>query len=549
MAGRESFSRNANGVRAESRFARIRAHAVGVGAKLGRNAVTDPLYNLAAISSAHLVGVCGAGMKALAELLDGLGWRLSGSDLSPATRAVEALARRGLRFHQGHSVAHVPLDVECLVYSPAIGAENPERIEAVRRGVPQWSYSQMVGRLMQSRTGVCIAGTHGKSTTTAMVGWVLTHAGREPSVLVGAALGGGIPREEPLTLTLSPDHRSGGARRGEGTGKDSPLDSLSQSHRSGWAGAGELFVVESCEFQRSFLDFQPRYAAILNVEPDHFDCFADLASVVQAFDEFAQRVSPDGVLVVPGDCQAALDSVRRARAKVVTFGVASHCEWQADERHHAPEGVRFRVVCRGQAWGEVELNLHGDHNVQNALAAAALCAETGLSAGEIIAGLRSFPGIRRRFEVVGEWNGITLINDYAHHPTAVRATLNTARELFGSRRVWCAFQPHQVSRTLALMDEFSSSFDAADEVLIAPVFAARECVTDEPVLASRELARRIASRGVPARFVESLDRIVATVEDAARPGDVLIAMGAGDIERIFSRRDGASDTGLATPRG
>ena len=521
--------------------------------------------------SAHLVGVCGAGMKALAELLDGLGWHLSGSDLSPATAAIEALARRGLTFHQWHSAAHVPLDVECLVYSPAVGVENPERIEAARCGVPQWSYSQMVGRLMQTRTGVCIAGTHGKSTTTAMVGWVLTHAGRDPSVLVGAELGSGRvagsdqwkgpeahrsgpslrsdpdtwQRAEPLTLALSPQSRGEGTGGspltltlspedgGEGTGKKTDLDSFIQTHRSGWAGAGELFVVESCEFQRSFLDFQPRYAAILNVEPDHFDCFADLATVVQAFDEFAQRVSPDGVLVVRGDCAAALNSVRHASVKVVTFGVASNCEWQADEIRHAAEGVRFRVVCHGQALGEVELHLHGDHNVENALAAAALCAEIGLSAAEISAGLRSFPGIRRRFEVVGEWNGITRINDYAHHPTAVRATLKTARRVFGSRRIWCAFQPHQVSRTLALMDEFSASFDEADEVLIAPVFAARERVTDEPVRASQELARRIASRGVSARFVESLDRIVTTVEDAARPGDVLIAMGAGDIERIF----------------
>ncbi|MEK6259488.1 MAG: UDP-N-acetylmuramate--L-alanine ligase [Planctomycetota bacterium] len=486
------------------------------------------------LMSAHLVGVCGAGMKALAELLEEFGWHLSGSDLAPATAAIESLARRGLRFHQGHSAAHVPLDVECLVYSPAIGAENPERIEAARRGVPQWSYSQMVGRLMQTRTGVCIAGTHGKSTTTAMVGWVLTHAGRDPSVLVGAELGDGLlGEEEPLTLTLSPQSR------GEGTRNVERLAMLSQAHRSGWAGAGELFVVESCEFQRSFLDFHPRYAAILNVEPDHFDCFADLPAVVQAFDEFAQQVSPDGVLVVRGDCHAALDSVRRARAKVVTFGAASHCEWQADEIRHAPEGVQFRVVCRGQARGAVELNLHGNHNVLNGLAAVAVCTEIGLSTEEAIAGLRSFPGIRRRFEVVGEWNGITLINDYAHHPTAVRATLKTARDVYRSRRIWCAFQPHQVSRTLALMDEFSESFDESDEVLIAPVFAAREQVTDEPVLASRELVRRIALRGVSVRFVESLDRIVTTVEDAARPGDLLIAMGAGDIEWIpheLSRR-------------
>ena len=481
--------------------------------------------------SAHLVGVCGAGMKALAELLAGLGWRLSGSDLAPATAAVEGLMRRGLMFHQGHLAEHVPCDVECVVYSPAIPAENVERIEAARRGVPLFSYSQMVGRVMESRAGVCIAGTHGKSTTTAMVGWVLSHAGCEPSVLVGAELGGGWRREteeeSPLTLTLSPE---GG---GEGTREESQLIAFARTHRSGWAGSGELFVVESCEFERSFLDFSPRFAAILSVELDHFDCFADLPSLVQAFGQFARRVSSEGVLLVRGDCEAALESVRDVAARGVTFGVGSPCEWQADAIRHAVEGVRFRVVCRGETWGEVELKLHGEHNVLNALAAAALCAEIGLTAGEVAVGLRSFPGIRRRFEVVGERNGITVISDYAHHPTAVAATLKTAREVFGSRRIWCAFQPHQVSRTLALMDDFASSFVDADEVLIVPVFAARERVHDEPVLASQELVRRINSRGVSARFVESLDRIKATLDHAARPGDVLILMGAGDIDRAL----------------
>ena len=488
------------------------------------------LFDSRGPSSAHLIGVCGAGMKALAELLDGLGCRLSGSDLALATVAIEGLVRRGLTFHQGHSAEHVTSDVECVVYSPAIPAENVERVEAARRGVPQWSYSQMVGRLMQTRTGVCIAGTHGKSTTTAMAGWVLSHAGREPSVLVGAELGGGrrdVPREEPLTQTLSPQGR------GEGTRAEPQLTALARTHRSGWAGSGELFVVESCEFERSFLDFSPRYAAILSVEPDHFDCFADLPSLTKAFGEFARRVASGGVLLVRGDCEAAVECAREATARVVTFGIGSGCEWQADTIRHGPEGVRFRVVCRDEAWGEVELKLHGDHNVLNALAAAALCAEIGLTAEEIAAGLRSFPGIRRRFEVVGERDGITVISDYAHHPTAVVATLKTARDVFGSRRIWCAFQPHQVSRTLALMDDFAASFVDADEVLIAPVFAARERVIHEPVLASQELVRRINSRGVSAQFVESLDRIKATLDHAARPGDVLILMGAGDIDRAF----------------
>ena len=440
-------------------------------------------------------------MKALAELLDGLGWSLSGSDLQPASSAIASLGLHGLQFAQGHAAGNVPSDVECVVYSPAIRPDNPERMEGARRGLPEWSYGQMIGRLMAARTGVCIAGTHGKSTTTAMVGWILSVAGRDPAVLVGAE--------------------------------------LCDSGHSGRAGAGGLLVVESCEFNRSFLDFHPRHAAILNVELDHFDSYADLPSLVQAFSEFASRVPPQGVLLVNGDCAAAMEAVRELPSRMVTFGAGPQSDWRAEQVFDQPDGVRFDVVVRGHSWGQIGIRLHGRHNVENALAAAALCAETGVAARDIIAALGSFGGVKRRFEVVGEWNGILLIDDYAHHPTAVRATLQTARQVYGSRRIWCAFQPHQVSRTLALMDDFAASFDAADEVLISPAFAAREVVTDEPHEVSRALARRIAARGRTARFVESLDQIITTVDDAARPGDVLIAMGAGDIDRInheFTRR-------------
>jgi UDP-N-acetylmuramate--alanine ligase len=178
------------------------------------------------------------------------------------------------------------------------------------------------------------------------------------------------------------------------------------------------------------------------------------------------------------------------------------------------------------------LQLHGQHNAQNALAAATLCAEIGVAKNDILAALKSFGGIRRRFEIIGERNDVLLIADYAHHPTAVRATLRTARQIYGQRRLWCVFQPHQVSRTNALMEEFATSFADADEVVITPVFAARERVTDEPRRVSQELVRRIAATGRSARFIESLDQIMTTVDDAARPGDVLIAMGAGDIDRI-----------------
>ena len=452
--------------------------------------------------SAHFVGVCGAGMKALAELLDGIGWQLSGSDLLPASTAITALTLHGLAFSQGHSAANLPDNVQCLVYSPAIRPDNPERVEAMRRGIPQWSYGEMIGRLMRDRTGVCIAGTHGKSTTTAMVGWILSVAGRDPAVLVGAE--------------------------------------LCDSGNSGRAGRGDLLVVESCEFNRSFLDFHPRYAAILNVEPDHFDCYADLPSLVASFQAFVQQVSDDGVLLVNGDSQASRDVAKASRSRVVTFGRTSDSDWTVGDIREDLSGISFEILRRNAGshdrWGRIQLRLHGEHNVENALAAAAISSEMGIASESIVSALGSFGGVKRRFEVVGEADGLLLIDDYAHHPTAVRATLQTARRIYGDRRIWCAFQPHQVSRTVALMDDFSSSFDDCDELIVAPVFAARERVADEPQRVSRELADRVAARGRRARYVESLDQIATTVDDAARPGDVLIAMGAGDIDRIHYER-------------
>lgn len=450
---------------------------------------------------AHLIGVCGSGMRALAELLLGLDWSVSGSDLAKPSPAIQLLARRGLRFSDTHDAGNLPADADCVVYSPAVPEANPERQVAARRGIPQFSYTEMLGRLMQQRVGVCVAGTHGKSTTTAMTGCILSSAGKRPSVVIGAE--------------------------------------LCDTGQSSWSGSGEHFVVESCEFQRNFLAFHPQYAAILSVEADHVDCFATLAEVQQAFAEFANQVSPDGALLVRGDCPATMDAVRAAKASVATFGWSPELDWWAGDLRRTSSGTRFRVYRQSQYFSEISLSIPGRHNVLNALAATALCHEIGVGPREIRDCLADFGGIRRRFEFVGQWRGVTIIDDYAHHPTAVAATLQTAREMFGRRRIWCAFQPHQVSRTVAMMPEFTASFHDADVALIAPAFAAREVVSAEPAEVSSELAERICAAGQSAKFCESLDHLLATLEDGLKPGDVLITMGAGNIDCVhhaFTRR-------------
>ena len=447
--------------------------------------------------TAHFVGVCGAGMRALAEVLLDYGWLLSGSDLSSPNPQVLKLIERGFTFSRGHSPANLPASAQILVYSPAIPAKNVERITAAERQLPQFSYSQMVSRLMSDATGVCIAGTHGKSTTTAMTATILEAAGRLSSVVLGAELCDG--------------------------------------GRSGWIGAGDLFVAESCEFQRSFLDFFPKFTAILGIEPDHFDCYSDIESLQSAFTGFAGQTASDGVLLMNADSPLSVIVSANARtdAKRVWFGTRSTGDWQARNIEDQPSGIRFQLSYRGDDVVPIELPLHGRHNVWNGLAAAAFCAEIGISPDVIRSSLASFHGIRRRLEFIGEWNGVTYFDDYAHHPTAVKVTLETLRKVVGARRIFCVFQPHQVLRTTTLMTDFASSFGDVDRVLVAPVFAARESVSEEPGRVSQELANRITGLGVPAEFFPSLDQIVSTLDDATCPGDVIVTMGAGDIDRIY----------------
>ncbi len=457
---------------------------------------------------AHLVGICGAGMKGLAELLSGLGWQVTGSDLSPVAPVFQTMQARGIRVHTGHQDHHLPAETDVLVYSPAVDVNNPERRMAARLGIPQMSYSQMLGHLMRDRVGVAIAGTHGKSTTTALAACILGGSHVGASAVVGAQL------------------------RGIGC--------------NGWAGTGDVLVVESCEYQRSFLDTVPRYATILGIEPDHFDCYGTFDETIEAFGAFARRVDAGGKLLIRHGCAVSQQAARQAQAEVITLSRTLEGDWFADSPRPAETGMRFRIFFRGEFFLEAVVGLVGEHNVFNVLAAVALSHYAGATTEEIRDGLAEFPGIGRRFEKLGWWRGIALVDDYAHHPTEVKATLETARAQFSGRKIWCAFQPHQVSRTLALMDEFAASFSAADEVLVAPVFAARETLDDEPVAAARELCRRIAARGVSAHFCDSLDRIRATIDDSARAGDVFLTLGAGDIYRVHHELSGRIQRDHAT---
>lgn len=445
-------------------------------------------------AAAHLVGICGSGMKALAEYLASAGCRVTGSDMSPPIPAEGLLQEGGYRVHQGHDKRFVPEGTNVLIYSPAIGLANPERRFAQRMGIPQFSYAQMLGSLMRQKKGVCIAGTHGKSTTTALTAYVLENAGVAPSAVIGAE--------------------------------------LCNQNLNGWAGEGPLFVAESCEYQRSFLNLFPYHAAITNIEPDHFDYFKNQDDMTTAYAEFVSRIPVSGSLLLPST-SLGLSKIREAcKAKVTTFSLERGADWWATDIKPTSFGLRFRLFHQGEYFSEISLQKTGKHNVSNAMVAAILCHTAGIEAEEIREGIYQFPGIHRRYERMGSYKGMTLIDDYAHHPTAIQSTLKMLRQEYPDSRVWCLYEPHQVSRTQALMDYYARSFTLADKILIARVYAAREKLGDEPVETSKELVNRILRHNDSARFSSSLDQMLSTLETEAQSGDIIITMGAGEINRI-----------------
>jgi UDP-N-acetylmuramate--alanine ligase len=445
---------------------------------------------------AHLVGVGGCGMRALADVLAGHGWQLSGSDCNAA--AVRELTAERMRLFEDHAVAHLPRETELVIYSDAIPPENPELRQAVQRGLPMLSYFQMLGRLTAGRHTVAIAGTHGKSTTTAMTARVLIEAGRDPTVFCGA----------------TPYGDSSGGRTGQ----------------SG------LVLVEACEYRANFLNLRPQQAAILGIEPDHFDCYDSLEQIENAFRRFAASAPPEGLLLVRHDCASTRRATAGLRCRIESFGCSPEADWSAHRLTEERGRFSYEIYYLGKPFCHVRLQMPGRHNVLNSLAAAALAWQNLATAEQIAAGLGSFVGLHRRLEVLGTWQGVTLIDDYAHHPTEVASALDAVRRMFPRRRVWCVFQPHQVSRTARLLDELAASLQNADRVLVAEIFRAREKSPQPGEVTAADLARRTEDLGVPVLPGHSAAEIVRTLETHLAPGDVLVTLGAGDVTALRPRK-------------
>ncbi len=453
---------------------------------------------------AHFVGVGGSGMQALASVLSDRGWIITGSDLQSETG--HELAPLATAIQVGHRPANVPSNAQVLIYSDAIPIDNCERIYAEHLRIPCFSYAQMLGKLTESKRTIAVAGTHGKSTVTAMTAEILVRAGLDPTVICGA-----MPRD----TIQGPATHSAIGRFG------------------GCNGGGALALVEACEYRENFLHLSPSVSVVLNIEPDHFDYYTTRPQLTAAFNKFVARTSSDGLMVISADCPVAKSLVTSTDRHVATFGFADDADWRAGNLEHARGRYRFDLMRRDKRLARVALSVPGRHNVANALAAAAIARHAGVSVQHIVQGLAAFRGLKRRLDARWTFEGVTWIDDYAHHPAEVTATLATLRQMFPRRRICCVFQPHQASRLTALLDEFAVSLHNADRVAVAEVFRAREGVPQLGDATASDLADRLRFDGMDVWHEHRPGTIVERLAEELQSGDVLATLGAGDLGKYF----------------
>ena len=447
---------------------------------------------------AHLIGIAGTGMRSLARVLLDRGWKVSGSD--PAADSVQYLSAAGATIYTRHSGENLSDVTDLVVHSDAIEGSNPELDRAGRLHLPVMSYFQVLGQMMHAKRGLAIAGTHGKSTVSAMTAELLVAANLDPTVVYGA---------EPLD-------GSGGGR----------------------SGGGDLMLVEACEYLANFLHLRPRQAVITGIEPDHFDCYRSGLELEHAFALFVRNVPPEGLVLACCDCPATRRVTSGLRCRVETFGLDPGADWSAEILDCRNARYAFQIRSHGLEFALVKLRVPGQHNVLNALAAAAMACRNGVTGETVSQALGHFRGLRRRLEEVGSWQGVQLLDDYAHHPTEVSATLKTVRQMYPLRRIWCVFQPHQASRTSNLLDETAESLQNADKVYISDIFRAREPEYSAGEVTAADLAAAVRAAGRDVANVHSAKLIEKQLKDELRPGDVLITIGAGDIGKIC---DGFAD--------
>jgi len=439
----------------------------------------------------HLMGIGGVGMCGLAEVLADEGATVTGCDAARSERT-ERLRARGVGVAIGHDPAHLD-GVEALVVSAAVRVDEPERVRAGELGVPVVRRAELLGEVMRGRRGIAVAGTHGKTTTTALIGHLLSRVGLDPTVIVG-----------------------GHARFLDGHGR---------------VGGGDLMVCEADEYDRAFLELGPEIAVVTNLEAEHMDCYTDAEDLRRAFVAFGNRVATFGAVVVCVDDPGARSLLPDLRRRTVRYGLSDGAELRADDVMTDREGSAFHVRRSGERLGAVRLAQPGEHLIRNTLAALAVGLEVGVPFADLAAACAAFGGVARRFERRGGRDGVTVIDDYAHHPTELRAVLAAARQAFPGQRLVAVFQPHLYSRTRDFADDFGRALTGADVAMVLPVYPAREAAIDGVdaglVVAAAKAAGHPAACEGPA-----VDDVARRLDEVLRSGDVVLTLGAGDVWRV-----------------
>ncbi|MFA7465180.1 MAG: UDP-N-acetylmuramate--L-alanine ligase [Syntrophales bacterium] len=442
------------------------------------------------VKSIHFVGIGGIGMSGIAEVLLNLGYRISGSDQNESDITVR-LTGLGARVCYGHSASHL-IHADVVVTSTAIKPDNPEVVAAHERGIPVIPRAEMLAELLKMKFSIAVSGMHGKTTTTSMVSTVLANGGLDPTMVIGGKLA-----------------------------------SIGSNAR---LGNGEVIVAEADESDGSFLKLSPSIAVITNIDREHMDYYRDLDHIKDSFLQFANIVPFYGSTILCLDDPNVREILPRIKRRIISYGVEQPADYQAHHISFSGKSSRYELSYKGSGLGEITLNVPGLFNVYNSMAAIAVGRELDMSFADTVEGIKSFTGVDRRLEVKGNKNGVTVVDDYGHHPTEIRATLAAARQVWNGRLI-VVFQPHRYTRTKALYEEFLGAFPDADVLIITDIYAASEPEI-KGVHGSR-LCSGIVEAGHPnAVYISGFDDIVNYLSDVARPGDVIITQGAGSVWKV-----------------
>jgi len=454
----------------------------------------------------HFIGVGGIGMSGLAMLLLKHKAIVTGSDQNPG-ETIDHLCQFGADIKIGHKEHNLNPQADAVVISAAIKEENPELKLARREGIRVYKYAEMLGKVFQFYQGIAISGTHGKSTTSGWLAYVLKLAGLEPNFVVGAV--------------------------------------VTQLAGSSGVGSGQHFVAEACEYDRSFLNLKPQIAVILNIEADHLDYYKDEAEIVEAFRDFALGTKNTGVIIANGEdknvAKIIMDSRLRGNdkgdlrgndRKIETFGFSEDCNYHPANIVEKDGLYSFDVYHNKELLGKTRISVPGRHNVANALAVIASAINAGVAPKDVLRLLPGFTGVDRRLMLKAKVNGVTILDDYAHHPTEIRASLRAIKEHYQPKRLWCVFQPHQYSRTRFLLDDFAESFKLADITIVPEIYFVRDSQQSKKEVNSQVLVDKIKARGSEAMFIDGFDAICDYLTKQVRAGDVVVTMGAGDVWKV-----------------